>query len=66
MAVNGAASGSGSCDPPSPAATDLLVGRYSDTALPCRFPISRLQIWNRALTATEAILTTTTDPIPTR
>jgi beta-glucanase (GH16 family) len=61
--VNGVAWSPGQCVAPASAATDLFVGRYS--ALPgfaAGFPISRLQIWNRALTPQEAITSTTTDP----
>jgi len=61
--VNGTAWGSQPCAPSSPSSTGLFVGRYSDTpALPSAFPIKLLQIWNRALTPSEASLSTTTDP----
>lgn len=62
--VNGVAWSPGQCVPPTSAGTDLFVGRYS--ALPgfaAQFPISRLQIWNRALTPDEAVTSTTMDPV---
>jgi hypothetical protein len=63
--VNGSPWGSQACAPSSSAATDLLIGRYSDEPdFAASFPISRVQIWNRALTAAEATLSTTTDPTP--
>ena len=60
--VNGSAWSPQPCTPSSPGATDLLIGRYSgDTDAHAPFPISRVQIWNRALTAVEAVLSTSTD-----
>ena len=61
--VDGAAWGSQACTAPASASTDLLIGRYSDgTGFAANFPISRVQIWNRALSPGEAAQTTTADP----
>jgi len=61
--VNGVAGNQQPCAPASGAATDLTIGRDAgEPAFPAGLPISRVQIWNRTLTAAEAILTTTTDP----
>src|SRR6185295_11758257 len=53
------------CAPSTGAATDLRIGRYAvDPAYAAGLPISRVQIWNRALTASEAVQTTTSDTTP--
>jgi hypothetical protein len=63
--VNGTAGNSQACAPSSSGATDLLIGRYSATPdYASLFPITRVQIWNRALTAVEAAQSTTGDPTP--
>jgi hypothetical protein len=63
--VNGASGAPQTCAPTFSGATPLVVGRYSDQpAYASNFPITRVQIWNRALTATDAAVSTTTDPIP--
>ena len=50
--VNGSASNSQPCVAPASGATNLLVGRYSDTPdFATNLPIARVQIWNRALTS---------------
>ena len=60
--VNGAAWGAQPCAVPASASTNLLIGRYSDgTGFAANFPINRVQIWNRALSAEEAMLSTTAD-----
>ena len=62
--VNGTAGAPQSCAPSASGATDLVVGRYSDQpAYAAGFPIARVQIWNRALTLSEAKASTTTDPV---
>jgi glucose/arabinose dehydrogenase len=51
------------CAPGASGATDLFVGRYSGSPdFASTFPIARVQIWNRALTAAEAAQSTTSDP----
>jgi hypothetical protein len=64
--VNGTASAPTPCAATASGATDLVIGKYS--APPAdyvsTFPITRVQIWNRALTPAEGILSTTTDPTP--
>jgi hypothetical protein len=61
--VNGTAGSSQPCAPSSSSASDLFVGRDAGTAdFAANFPIVRLQIWNRALTAAEATQSTTSDP----
>ena len=61
--VNGVPWSPQSCAPSSPGATDLLIGRYSGANdFAANFPISRVQVWNRALSVAEATLSTTTDP----
>ena len=63
--VNGVASAVQACLPPSSGVSDLLIGRYSaQTGFASNFPISRVQVWNRGLSAAEAVLSTTTDPVP--
>ena len=62
--VNGVASTPQTCVAPVSGATDLFIGRYPDPGAVCGFPISGVQIRHRALTASEALLSTTTDPGP--
>ena len=64
--VNGTADIQQPCAPTSPANTGLFIGRYSDPPPDhaSNFPITRVQVWNRALTPAEAVLSTTTDPTP--
>jgi hypothetical protein len=51
------------CAPTASGATDLFIGRYSATPdHATTFPITRVQIWNRGLTAAEAVQSTTSDP----
>ena len=61
--VNGTAGSSQTCAPGFSGATDLFIGRYTDQpAAAAGFPITRVQIWNRALSAAEAVQSTTSDP----
>jgi hypothetical protein len=62
--VNGTGTAPTPCAPTTSGATDLIIGKYSDPPgeYVSTFPISRVQIWNRALTPAEAVTSTTTDP----
>lgn len=61
--VNGTAWNTQSCAAPWSGTTDLVIGRHSEwSGLAANFPITRVQIWNRALSSSEAVASTTSDP----
>jgi hypothetical protein len=61
--VNGSAWQTQACAPSTRSGSNLFVGRYSyfvGNAHAAAFPISHVQIWNRALSSAESVQSTTT------